>query len=426
MSGKGKKKRKRAGRGRPSPERAAAPKPNAGGLHITIGTGPSRDPATGQLSLADDARLLKAALLYADRVKLASAGSSITLGMVATAALGPDAQLDFLERHFRENLSRDSPERAAMGIEFVRRYRELRQSRNVAKDMLPKRLEWSRELGKIWAGFRENWEAFARTAGIGEIQAARRSGFVDVADFAAGGLERGAALSADARELRSDEYWEEVTAETFGMLSDAVAGGKTHPMLDDTAGELVRLGIEAGAITVSETGRARSRHGGLASDLLRRLPLFDEASVAEVLDVRRALEAPLVKFRSEVSRYADGMRAQGWDEEFASDAEDVFVREVAPAVQEIEEMVRTDRALSTLWQRMNRPQDWALGPTLGVATYTLASFPEIASLSVAGGVGLAGAIRNARAEHREAQRAIEGHGLFFYREAGRRIEEGTR
>ncbi len=126
-----------------------------------------------------------------------------------------------------------------------------------------------------------------------------------MADFAAaGGLERGAALTPEARELRSEEYWEAVTAETFGMLSDAVAGGRTHPMLDDKAGELVRLGVEAGAITVSETGRARSRHGGLASDLLRRLPLFDDASVSEVLDVRRALEAPLAKFRSEVGKYA--------------------------------------------------------------------------------------------------------------------------
>ncbi len=77
MSGKGKKKRKRAGRGRPSPERGGAPKPTAGGLHFTIGTGPSFDEATQQLSLENDTRLLKAGLLYADRIKLASASSSI-------------------------------------------------------------------------------------------------------------------------------------------------------------------------------------------------------------------------------------------------------------------------------------------------------------------------------------------------------------
>ena len=54
-----------------------------------------------------------------------------------------------------------------------------------------------------------------------------------------------------------------------------------------------------------------------------------------------------MKFRSEVGKYSDGMRAPGWDPRFAADAEDVFVREVAPAVQEIEEMVEHDRDLRT-------------------------------------------------------------------------------
>ncbi len=134
-----------------------------------------------------------------------------------------------------------------------------------------------------------------------------------------------------------------------------------------------------------------------------------------------ALEIPLVKFRSEVSKYSDGMRAQGWEPEFAANAEDVFVREVAPAVQEIEEMVRDDRFLAALWPRMSRPQDWAAGGTFGMLAFNLASLPEITSLAVGGTVGLAATARNTYLEHRDAQRAIEGHRLFFYREAGRRL-----
>ena len=194
-------------------------------------------------------------------------------------------------------------------------------------------------------------------------------------------------------------------------------------MFDADAGEIVRLAIEAGAIGVTETGRSRSRHGGLASDLLRRLPMFDDASVDEVLDIRRELDGPLVKFRGEVSKFSDGMRTQGWDEEFASDTQDVFVREVDPAVQELEEMIQNNRFLAELWPRMTRPQDWAAGGTFGMVAFNLASLPEITSLAVGGTVGLAAAARNTYLEHRDAQREIEGHRLFFYREAGRRIEE---
>ena len=39
-------------------------------------------------------------------------------------------------------------------------------------------------------------------------------------------------------------------------------GGVTHPMLDERAGKLVRLGVEAGYSNASETDRASSRHGG--------------------------------------------------------------------------------------------------------------------------------------------------------------------
>ena len=101
----------------------------------------------------------------------------------------------------------------------------------------------------------------------------------------------------------------------------------------------------------------------------------------------------------------------------------MFVREVDPAVREVEEMIRDNRFLAELWPRMTRPQDWAAGGTFGMVAFNLASLPEITSLAVGGTVGLAAAARNTYLEHRNAQRETEGHRLFFYREAGRRIEE---
>ena len=53
--------------------------------------------------------------------------------------------------------------------------------------------------------------------------------------------------------------------------------------------------------------------------------------------------------------------------------------------------------------------------------YNLASLPELISLVIAGGVGFAGAARNTYLEYRDGQREIEGHRLFFYRAAGRRL-----
>ena len=86
-------------------------------------------------------------------------------------------------------------------------------------------------------------------------------------------------------------------------------------------------------IRVSESG-ATKEQAGLASDLLRRLPLFEVAPWADPEHSPRARWV-MDRVPGRGARFSDGMRAAGWDPEFVDDAEDVFVGEVEPAVQEI-------------------------------------------------------------------------------------------
>jgi hypothetical protein len=95
--------------------------------------------------------------------------------------------------------------------------------------------------------------------------------------------------------------------------------------------------------------------------------------------------------------------ASGWDPEFVDDAEDVFVREVEPAVQEIEDAVRDSSFVAQLLPSMTAPQNWAAGGALGMAAYNLASLPELASLAVGGGVGFASGVREAYLEWRKGR-----------------------
>jgi hypothetical protein len=412
---KHKRKRNRASLGR-----QAAGRPG-GRLHFTIGTGPSSDASTGHLSLKNDAQLLKVGLLYADRVRICSVGSSLTLRMLADTEADKNRQLDFIERHFRENIARDDPEAAAKVIEFVRRYRELRRGRNLSKEHILLMAQLAEDLEEIWSGFKDGWEEFAREAGADEILAAKRSGLVDFYRFAAGGVERSAGLDASSNEHRSKEFYEEVTEELFGVLSGSVSDGSTYPLFDDQAGELVKLGVGAGVIRVSETGATRGRQAGLAADLLRRLPLFEAAPVDEILSIRRELDGPLVRFRGAVARFSDGMRAAGWDPEFASDAEEVFIKEVEPAVQEIEDAIRDSSFVAQLLPAMTAPQNWAAGGALGMAAYNLYCLPELASLAVGGGVGFAAGTREAYLKWREGRRGVEKKELFFYYEAAGRL-----
>jgi hypothetical protein len=164
-------------------------------------------------------------------MRICSVGSSLTLRMLADTEAYKNRQLDFIERHFRENIARDDPEAAAKAIEFVRRYRELRRGQNLSKEQLVLRAQLAEELERIWGGFKGGWEEFVRKAGADEILAAKRSGLVDFHRFAAGGVERTAGLDQSSNERRSDEFYEEVTAELFGVLSGAVSEGGHLPLV---------------------------------------------------------------------------------------------------------------------------------------------------------------------------------------------------
>jgi len=341
--------------------------------------------------------------------------------MLADTEANKNQQLDFIERHFRENIARDDTEAAATMLEFVRCYRDLRRGRNLSKEQVVLKAQLAEELERIWGRFKGGWEEFALKAGADEILAAKRSGLVDFHRFAAGGVEKSAGLDPSCNERRSDEFYEQVTAELFGVLSRTVSEGATYPLFDAHAGELVRLGVEASVIRVSESGATKGRHAGLASDLLRRLPLFEDAPVDEILSIRGELDGPLTRFRGAVARFSDGIRAAGWDPEFVDDAEEVFVREVEPVVREIEDAVRDSGFGAQLLPAMTEPKNWAAGGALGMAAYNLASLPELASLAVGGGVGFAAGVREAYLEWREGRRGVERNELFFYYEAGRRL-----
>jgi len=75
---------------------------------------------------------------------------------------------------------------------------------------------------------------------------------------------------------------------------------------------------------VSEAAAHRGRHGGPAGDLLRRLPTFEEATLAEILDVRRGLEGPLRGVRVVVAGFSREVCSAAWEPSLAEEAHAFF------------------------------------------------------------------------------------------------------
>jgi hypothetical protein len=103
-----------------------------------------------------------------------------------------------------------------------------------------------------------------------------------------------ALLKMSSQGAEHDEWM----MEYVGVIANSVSDASTYPLFDELMSRLIGSGIRAGFFTVSESGTIRGKEAGLAAELFKRLPLFEEASIDEILDIRRELERPLVRFRS--------------------------------------------------------------------------------------------------------------------------------
>lgn len=215
---------------------------------------------------------------------------------------------------------------------------------------------------------------------------------------------------------RSDETYEEYLNTVMSTVQD----GRTYPLFDDLTGDIVNEGVRNGVISPSQAARARSRHGGLSGDLIQNLPLFEEAGVSEILDIRVELSEYLDSFRLAVSEFAQCIQAASWEGEFSDEAERIYREQVAPAVRNIERAIEENSYLKELLSRRSAPGA-AQSTAASLATF-VGSSSALWSLTVlALGLGAGGSrVLN---DVRDRRQSIEGERLYFYYQAGKSLDK---
>lgn len=371
---------------------------NRAKFHITIGAAPH-----GSTNLEHDLRMVKAALLYGDAAKLCSPTSSIMLQVLVLGELKTKQQLEFLES-IAPQLTKDV-EQVTRVQQAINVYRQLNRKSGTGKRLNQAELKLQMMLKQ---GFTEQW------VGVKEIvnKMAEEAG--------AAGLIR--ALQSGLLELHPFNDWEGdgVVKEFWSVVSGAVLDGTTYPLFDQPTGDLVRAGIKEGIVEVSDAARARAQHSALAGHLLERLPLFDEATIDEILDVRRELDKPLVRFRSAMIKFSEDMKSAAWDADFQDDVATIFYRDVAPAILDIEEQVKSNKQLLPLANKLLG--DLGTG-TLVAILVSQAQVPDVLAQALGVGVGGLRVAQNVRDTWKEKQSKVEQNQLFFYYRAGKLLKK---
>jgi hypothetical protein len=354
-----------------------------------------------QIDLTHETALVKAALMYADHVTLASPKAMMLGKMGSFAPAEREARIDSIVRMMRERED-------TRGFAFE--YEQLRAQRRLPPSKRLRLRHMQRLLNEAGEGFATAIDQAG--AGSAELGRAISAGVVDVHGL---GMDHDGAVD-------DDDWVFVVVRELEALMEDSLSRtARTFPMFDDGAGELLRSMVDEGKIVDPHLPRAAEV--GIAGRLVGSLPAFPNAEMDVVLDVRDKLHAPLIRFRSALAQAGEQFDSAVWDEEFPREVDDLYRRDVAPALREVEEALDELDARPTLLRlTAGKEALAAASATIGVAAASgIASIDLPGLLYGAPAVGVISAATGEAARRRDIRRGAQRNAFYFLYESNRRL-----
>lgn len=366
----------------------------------------ARDDAPENFDLRHELDHVKAALSYADRVELVSAGASMLYGFVALSEVPPERRLALVREHAPVNAGVRISDENLQKMDLVLGAGSRRRRRAMSKRQLAEtRKQVQSVADEGWRGIRQDAEERFDAYNARGLEDAVNLGLIDIHAFEGNTVEGMMAMAAEGQT--TEATIEDILREYVERALIAI-DGTGYPLFGDMLGRLVNDAVREGLIVPSPFAAHRGRHGGLAGDLLERLPLFEEAMVAEILGVRRALEGHLRGSRRAVSGFSREIQSAAWEPGFAGEADVLFRERVESEVEGIREAVRENRSLGELARRVLRHATTAA--TIGAAIGSVYALGDLSGVVM--GVGVAGA--QALFEQRQREREVNSNQLYFY------------
>jgi hypothetical protein len=210
----------------------------------------------------------------------------------------------------------------------------------------------------------------------------------------------------------------------FESILGAILSGKTYPLLDDSTGNLIEAALKLGKIQDLGSTVTKSKQAGLSSGLFERLPLFDSATIDEIIDIRKELEKPLVGFRSAIIKFSREIETAQWDHDFSFEVDQVFREKVEPCVLEIEDAYRSNNLLVKLMKSYYE-KPFALPATSGFGLLLSAApqIPDLLPITLGTVAGAAIVGLNAFQEWREKDLELQHNQLYFYYKVKKSLEK---
>jgi hypothetical protein len=215
---------------------------------------------------------------------------------------------------------------------------------------------------------------------------------------------------------------DEIVGAWIELLRRRFYDGSTRLLFDNGAGELVSTMLRDGLIETNDLGIKHAGEAAAGSGLVARLPAFPQAPMNELLDLRADLRGPLVRYRAAVIRVAmDLPKLVG--PEIEAHVDDLWLKEVAPAMQEIEAALADHGLVREIAKSAAKDIRTLLieGAGLFVGMSALSGLGTWVNATIAGAAPMLHAGTTGVLSAYEGQRDAARHELFYLYEANRRL-----
>lgn len=379
------------------------------------------------LDLNHELRLTKAALLYADQVSLA--GPKVqALAYVDRFRTASAPEQDAMVRRMvhvmpggAEALSQlDGFVRARGGLTAVR----ARQARD--KLFSQTRDELTQKIGELLsqAAFEQFLEALDSgnlvlepLLGNAKPRASEAADFLVGALSAAAAAQGAATTNAEPKEALNRGVMERVVDLIIRLLEP---GSGSQPLFDATIGDMAHSLVKLARVGGADADVDFGREPALATQLMGTVPAYVDAPMSEILDARRALREPLIRFRAAVSSFAETVAAIPPGPDFEQEVALLYRKTVAPELLQLEEIQRELRLDRELVRHTLAAGKDAVAGVVAVAAVRAMDLDAIAQAVAAvapAGAKIASSILEERREL--GQRRRENRVLFLYELAHR-------
>lgn len=387
--------------------------------HIRIISG-VQDMSATSASIAEDIKMVRSALLYADHVEMYSAGTSMLRQMKEFTA---DGDLDLVLRMYAmmaqtEGIDPSTRTQLMTLIEVVETFAEQRKMFNRSSRRN------NPEFRKIDSLFNDSLKSLRRAG-----NETKRT--VEQMWLNYGGNELDVALEAGLLTINdewADALMEKIDSveEAAEILGEAITTAKGNLLFDSMAGGLARAMHKEGRLILPNFHQTNIKTTRLGNQMILLLPNMAGVDVEKVLEVKQEVTASLANYRRSTRNLQEKLREDALSPHLDEEIEQLWFDDVSVQVEELTQAVYDSNlgtAKDVLVASVKEGAKAAVHGTFSIALATVPSWDfagfqnNPAALAALGAAAFSGG-----AMYKYANQGIE-EGLKTYRVAKNRKKE---